>query len=63
MLEELRLYPRSPAARIKGSCPGDSAAIGRGGLRRGLSTGYAGRGRLRSTGACSAALGQKEEVD
>ena len=41
MLEELRLYPRSPAARTEGCCRGDGAAIDWRGTVLDLSTGFA----------------------
>ena len=50
MLEELRLNPRSPAARFKGRCPGESAATGDGTVDPRLSTGFAEGARPRSTG-------------
>ena len=51
MLEELRLNPRSPAARFKGRCPGVNAATGDGSVDPRLSTGFAEGARSRSTGA------------
>jgi len=51
MLEELRLNPRSPAARFRGRCPGEGAAAGDGTVDPRLSTGFAEGARLRSTGA------------
>jgi len=50
MLEELRLNPRSPAARFKGRCPGESAATGDWTVDPRLSTGFAEGARSRSTG-------------
>ena len=50
MLEELRLNPRSPAARFKGRCPGESADTGDGTVDPSLSTGFAEGARSRSTG-------------
>jgi hypothetical protein len=41
MLEELRLYPRSPAAQTGGCCPGDDAAVGWRSPVLDLSTGFA----------------------
>ena len=67
MLGELRLYPRSPAARTGGRCPGEDADIERRAVAPNLSTGYAGLPRLRSTSARwrihNAAAHIKEEVD
>ena len=51
MLEELRLNPRSPAARFKGRGPGESAATGEWTVDPRLSTGFAEWARWRSTGA------------
>ena len=51
MLEELRLNPRSPAARTWSRCPGESAATDSGKVDPRLSTEFAGRTRLRSTPA------------
>jgi len=50
MLEELRLNPRAPRARSWGRCPGVGAAIGDQKIKSSLSTGFAERARLRSTG-------------
>jgi len=49
MLEELRLNPRSPAARTWGRCPGEHAAIDRQQSDLGLSTGCTEGLRLSST--------------
>lgn len=54
MLEELRLYPRSQAARAWSRCPGGRAVTGRGGVDPRLSTGFAGLASLRSTDASEA---------
>ena len=51
MLEELRLNPRSPAARFEGRCPGERAAVGDRTVEPRLSTGFAEGARSRSTGA------------
>src|SRR6267143_575748 len=51
MLEELRLNPRSPAARFKGRGPGESAATGEWTVDPRWSTGFAEWARWRSTGA------------
>ena len=50
MLEELRLSPRAPGARSWGRCRGAVAASSDVEVKRRLSTGYAERARLRSTG-------------
>ncbi len=50
MLEELRLNPRARGARSWGRCRGAVAATSVGEVKRSLSTGYAERARLRSTG-------------
>ena len=50
MLEELRLNPRSPAARTWGRCPGEHAARNRRQPDLGLSTGFTEGARLPSTG-------------
>ena len=49
MLEELRLNPRSPAARTWGRCPGEHAAIDRQQTDLDLSTGCTEGLRLPST--------------
>jgi hypothetical protein len=49
MLEELRLNPRSPAARFKGRCPGESEVTEDGTVDPRLSTGFAEVTRSRST--------------
>jgi hypothetical protein len=54
MLEELRLNPRSQAAHAWSRCPGGRAVTGRGGVGRGLSTGFARLPSLRSTDALAA---------
>jgi hypothetical protein len=51
MVEELRLYPWSPAARSGGRCPGGPAATDKQDLERGFSTAFAQRQRLRCTAA------------
>ena len=51
MLEELRSNPRSPAARFRVRCPGQSAAIGDRKVDPRFSTGFAERARRRSTAA------------
>ena len=51
MLEELRLNPRSPAARFAAGCPGLSAAADDREVDPRLSTGFPGWARLRSTTA------------
>ena len=51
MVEELRLYPWSPAARIEGRCPGERAATDTRGLARRLSTAFAQQKGLRCTAA------------
>ena len=51
MLEELRLNPRSPAARSGRRCVGPIAGTGGGSVDPNLSTGYAEGAWLRSTGA------------
>lgn len=51
MLEELRLYPRSLAARDRGRCPGERETTERGAVDPSLSTGCTEGSRLRSTGA------------
>jgi len=64
MVEELRLYPWSPAARSGGRCPGGRAATGKRVLDRGLSTAFAQRERLRCTAAMAivhSALGGNEK--
>jgi hypothetical protein len=50
MLEELRLNPRASAARTRGRGTGVSAATEPVEVDRELSTGFADRARLRSTG-------------
>ena len=69
MLEELRLNPRSPAARSRGRCLGAVVDTGGGLVDPNLSTGFAGRAWLRSTGSTSpihsartGTVGQKEDV-
>ena len=69
MLEELRLNPRSPAARSRGRCLGTVVDTGGGLVDPNLSTGFAGRAWLRSTGSTSpihsartGTVGQKEDV-
>src|SRR5256885_7083956 len=54
MLEELRLNPRSPAARFRGRCPGESATTEDGTVDPRLSTGFAEGARSRSTGPAGA---------
>jgi len=64
MLEELRLNPRSQAARFNGGCPGRSAATGDSTVDPRLSTGFAAGARLRSTGLAGPIhrrLGAKKE--
>ena len=51
MLEELRSNPRSRAARARGCCVGTATAAAQGNVDPRLSTAYAGRSRVRSTGA------------
>ena len=51
MLEELRLYPRSQAARSGGRRPGERARTDPRRESRSLSTGFAELPRLGSTGA------------
>ena len=51
MLEELRLYPRSQAARSGRRCRVDRTGTGQGGGSPSLSTGFAEVSRLGSTGA------------
>ena len=68
MLEELRLYPRSPAARTGVCRAGENAASARRADGPRLSTGYAGLPRLGSTSArwrihSAAGRTHKEEVD
>ncbi len=53
MLEELRLNPRSPAARSRGRRSGGSGLAGDGKVETSLSTGFADGARLRSTGRSS----------
>ena len=50
MLEELRLNPRSSRARTWGRCWDEAAGAGSRRDGSGLSTGFAERRRLRSTG-------------
>jgi hypothetical protein len=50
MLEELRLNPRSPAARTWGRCSGEGAATRIGKVDPSLSTAIARRAGLPSTG-------------
>ena len=49
MLEELRLNPRSPAARFRAGCPGPSAAADDRKVNPRFSTGFAGWAPPRST--------------
>ena len=69
MLEELRLYPRSPAKRTESRNAGGGAGIRRGMATHELSTGFADRHRPGSTGRWGsvhssprAQAQQKEEV-
>ena len=50
MLDELRLIPRSPAARSRGRRHGESAATDGEAFHPGLSTGFADRRDAPSTG-------------
>ena len=49
MLEELRLNPRSPAARFAAGCPGLIVATSDRKFDPRLSTGFAGQAALRTT--------------
>jgi hypothetical protein len=51
MVEELRLYPWSPAARTRGRCPGERAATDEWGSGHRLSTAFAQRDGLHRTAA------------
>jgi hypothetical protein len=51
MLEELRLSPCAAAARSRGRCAGQDATAGGGDFDPNLSTAFAERGRLPSTGS------------
>ena len=64
MLEELRLNPRSQAARSEGRRPGGAAVAGDGKVGRRFSTGFAERRGARSTGspARMSAVGRHREV-